>query len=189
MFVENYLPPIPKGQGILAQAEVAGTSYRAENVWRFAYGENQSLVLEAEPACPHDENAIRVLGRFTHKGKTHTVHIGYIPREIAKEIIEGDYLESISPRLRRIWIGDQPSYCAVRFDLLADKDTVKRWKETGIKGNPFEFAKKKPPAKKIPWVGCLIGLAIVSFLLVACAGCCVVVPLIAPKVEKVKPDK
>lgn len=65
---------------------VAGVSYRQEAVSAFAQGRNRSLDLRREPSEKFPE-AIAVHGSFVDlKGKERTEQLGYVPKDIAKEI-------------------------------------------------------------------------------------------------------
>lgn len=81
--------------------DVEGIGYRREAAQRFARAAMKceaanryyGVVATREPNNPHDTNAIMVIGNWVQRGwfggeKTRTVHVGYVPADLAKDIVE-----------------------------------------------------------------------------------------------------
>ena len=119
----RFLPDIPEGMRIfLADEEVAGVQHRLSNARAFARGRNQELRFEREPGNPHDPNAIKIIGIYKGWFFAHSVHIGYVPAEVANVIAERGMFSLIRPRLKNIWWGGYiRDYIVVRFDILEPK--------------------------------------------------------------------
>ena len=80
--------------------EVAGVSFRIDAAVLFASGNDQFLSLEPEPNNPQDRNAIKVIGHCESSGKPKATHVGYVPKDIAKAIVNGDISGAFLARLR-----------------------------------------------------------------------------------------
>jgi len=120
----RFLPPIPKGMRRLsADVEVAGVWYRLSSAKSFASGQDQELRFELEPNNERDDNAIKVIGVYTWCFVKWSVHIGYVPSALAKEIAEKGFAEVIEPRLRNIWWGGYvQDKIIIRFDILGPQE-------------------------------------------------------------------
>jgi hypothetical protein len=107
---------------LVADEEVAGVSHRLSDARTFVKGRSQELRLEEEPGNSHDPNAIKVIGVYKRWFTTHSVHLGYVPAEIAKMIAARALSNRILPRLKNIWWGGYVrDYIVVRFDILEPK--------------------------------------------------------------------
>ncbi|MBE0615159.1 MAG: HIRAN domain-containing protein [Burkholderiales bacterium] len=114
----NFLPPIPKGFQIFnARLSVAGIQHRRDDARRFADDSDQTLALEREPENTHDANAIKVMGvtRGTRR------FIGYVPKEVAEQIVGSALADVVQPRLERIWRTDN-GFVDVIFQIVGPKD-------------------------------------------------------------------
>lgn len=114
----NFLPPIPKGFQIFnARLSVAGIEHRRDDALRFADDSDQTLALEREPDNTHDANAIKVIGvtRGTRR------FIGYVPKEVAEQIVGSGVADVVQPRLERIWRTDN-GFVDVIFQIVGPKD-------------------------------------------------------------------
>jgi len=65
---------------------VAGISYRFDAATEFVFGSNHRIELEREPTNPVDQNAIKVIGVWQHRGMSRREHLGYVPKDTAAEI-------------------------------------------------------------------------------------------------------
>ena len=137
---KSFLPPIPGGFQIYAGFALVGVSFRKDDSLRFANSQNQSLELEREPDNSHDKNAIKVIG-VSKRGRA---FIGYVPKDVAAQVVRSGMYETLRPRLGRIYEGrnsnpDFPGpYLEINIQIL------------GQKGNKaqFEDAAKKPRIRK-----------------------------------------
>ena len=107
--------------------EVAGIHHRLDHALSFACGRNHRLGLRREPGNKHDPNAIMVFGiceGFLFWFITRRYHIGYVPRDIAAKIVRGELFNSITPRLRHIYVAKKNAYITVRLDILGLKKSA-----------------------------------------------------------------
>ena len=112
--------------------EVWGLSHRKTNVAAFchavfdaertkrAYG----IYLRPEPANQHDPNAIAVIGRcmvkpFFRSPRSEEWHIGYIQRDLARELHEDLLGRGVPIESELYCIFEQDDYVEVKFIILA----------------------------------------------------------------------
>jgi len=119
---QSYPTPIPKDYQIFSGSEVAGVTFRKDDALRFARGSNQELRLEREPNNTHDKNAIKVIGRSSGRD----YFIGYVPKEIAAQIIETELFNRVKPRLMRIYEGTE-NYLEIHFQIIGPKVDKKQF--------------------------------------------------------------
>jgi hypothetical protein len=111
----------------LQQVKVAGVHYRADAVRRFAREIDAAVSrgnedfhfeirLEREPDNPHDHNAIRVIG--VTESRPEGVHLGYLPREIAKQLVGVDPIGAAATRYY-----ESGNYTELIISLLERKPT------------------------------------------------------------------
>jgi hypothetical protein len=112
--------------------EVAGVQYRIENAMKFASGSDRHLEFELEPGNQHDPNAIKVIGCFANRwGKECRLHIGYVPRHMAKRLKVRRLNQHAAPVLRNIWWGGyRRDVIYIRFDIIGP--TKKGVEEYGL---------------------------------------------------------
>jgi HIRAN domain len=130
---KTFLPPIPKGFQIYqSRLNPAGIKFHKEAAFDFAMraiGADAQLSLVRETDNPHDKNAIAVHGVINGQEWT----LGYLPKELAREIVNSGIFEEVKPRLDRVWVqspsSGSKSYVEVNFQLLAPKATVKGQRE------------------------------------------------------------
>lgn len=114
----SFLPPIPKGFQIFdARLSVAGIQYRREDATRFADDSGQTLALERETGNAHDTNAIKLIGISSNVRR----FIGYVPREVAAQIVGSGLADAVQPRLERIWCNNS-GFVDVTFQIIGPKD-------------------------------------------------------------------
>ncbi|WP_334042674.1 HIRAN domain-containing protein [Burkholderia ambifaria] len=117
---QRFLPPIPKdfqiyvGHGV--GISVVGIQYRRRNALRFAVDCEQTLLFEREPYNPHDPNAIKVIGVC---GSSRDF-IGYVPRDLASQLVESELVEVVQPRLISIWCSGG-GYVDIAFQIVGPK--------------------------------------------------------------------
>ena len=90
---------IPENYKKYLTSEVAGLFFRKKEAQGFANGANQSLEFEREFNNSHDKYAIKIIG-ITASSR---YFIGYIPKDISKQIVETDMLNNIQPLLIKIY--------------------------------------------------------------------------------------
>ena len=100
------------------QLEPAGSYFRNPGVARFVRAREPSLKLEREPQNPDDPNAIKVIGRGRGFLFAKRYLLGYLPRGVAKRVVEGGFWGRVEARLRVVEAGE---YLCVEFDLLGPK--------------------------------------------------------------------
>lgn len=113
----NFLPPIAKGFQIFeGRLSVSGVEHRRDDAIHFADDSDQTLALEPEPDNTYDANAIKVIGvsRGTRR------FIGYVPKEVAEQIVGSGLLDAVQPRLERIWRTDK-GFVDVAFQIVGPK--------------------------------------------------------------------
>ena len=113
-----HLPDIPEGLQIFEERlEVAGVHYRHDDASAFASGRDLSVEFEREPNNQHDKNAIRIIGCRKGFFGTKRHFIGYVPSEVAADIVEGGYYTKVMPRLLKTYVGDS-GYVEILFQVL-----------------------------------------------------------------------
>ncbi len=85
----------------------------------FCGGKEQELVIEPEPANPHDPNALRILGVWG-RGR-HQKHIGYVDRETANRIAVTRVSHLVRPRLLKTYLGTD-KYVEIVYQITGPKD-------------------------------------------------------------------
>jgi hypothetical protein len=89
---------------------VTGMSIRKEEAIAFANEKNCWIKLEREKEDKYDSNAIKVIRCSKGSFKVKRRFIGYVPKETAKLIVEGNYLGIVLPRLsEKNFLEDQSS--------------------------------------------------------------------------------
>lgn len=125
---------IPEGFQIFEdRLEVAGVSFRRADSASFANSRNGWLELEREHSNKHDKNAIKVIGCSRTPFGAKRRFIGYVPKDVAKRIVEGGFWGRIQPRLLKTYVGEG-EYVEILFQIL------------GPKGQKFQF---KPPKTQV----------------------------------------
>jgi len=157
---KKFNEPIPKDyQNLYAEIELAGLFKNLDNGSEFLKGTNQSLILQTEPSNQYDRNAIAIYGNFTKKNlllfsSEKSCKLGYLPKEIAKDIKTNNLIGTIKIRLRYIGIGDKGG--KITLGLLIPKTLMKKLKQqqkaeaellpiNKEQKNMLEFYKQKVP--------------------------------------------
>lgn len=113
-----HLREIPDGLQIFEERlGVAGIQYRRDDARAFADGQTLFLEFERDAANQHDKNAIKVIGCRKGFFSTKRYFVGYVPSEVAANIVEGGYYEKIVPRLLRTYVGDA-GFVEILFQVL-----------------------------------------------------------------------
>lgn len=124
--------------GVWVQAthltEVVGIQYRKKAGLEFCdavkasekKGAPYGLMLERQPNNPHDANAIAVIGVATvfpwiGKPKQKEWHIGFVPKEIAADVVPHLIDQSIPVGVEMHSIYKRGDYCEIKFFVLAPK--------------------------------------------------------------------
>lgn len=117
--------PIPPGYQIYCKdPSLAGSNYRRVDKLRFAESSGQTLRLEREPDNPKDPNAIQVIGDCIDDDYV----IGYLPKQIAKQITNAGLFDVIKPRLCRIYIGERgDGYVEIQYQIVGPKSSKQQF--------------------------------------------------------------
>ena len=124
---KNISEPIPDGYQIyVSRLEIAGIHYRKDEALKFAVGNYQTIAFERDQNNKHDPNAIKIIG--TSKGLIFTSSkiLGYVPKEVSKQIVGSDLFSAIKPRLKRIYVSDK-GFIDIQWQLIGPKETKKQY--------------------------------------------------------------
>lgn len=133
---QYHLPEILEGLQIFEERlEVAGVQYRRDDAHAFANGQNLSLEFEREPNNTHDQNAIKLIGcRHGYFGvKRH--FIGYVPSNVAADIVERGYYEKVAPRLLKTYVGEN-GFVEILFQVLGPRGERLKYKRVDPESLP-----------------------------------------------------
>jgi hypothetical protein len=112
---------IPEGFQIFeARLEVAGIPFRKDDAVAFAASKNSWLELERETDNKYDKNAIKVIGCSKGFFGTKRRFIGYVPKDVSKNVIERGFWGKVQPRLLKTYIGDS-GFVEILFQILGPK--------------------------------------------------------------------
>lgn len=105
----------------------AGISFREADAADFASsGGNGWLELEREPGNLHDEHAIKVIGCTKGFFGTKRRFVGYVPKEIAKDIVTRGFFSEVRPRLTHARI-TRDGFAVIEFQILGPKARKKEY--------------------------------------------------------------
>lgn len=130
---------IPDGYEIFEERlEVSGIQYRKNDALAFATKTDGIwLEFEREENNKYDRNAIKIIGCSKELFVAKKSFVGYVPKEIAKLIIEGGFWEQVKPRLLKIYVGKQ-DFVEILFQLLGPKGKKYDFKQTkDVKGGHY----------------------------------------------------
>ncbi len=114
----TFLPPIQVGYEIYYEnLEIVGIQDRQATVWQFIQGSNQQLDWEQEPSNPQDPHAIKIIGISEQIFSTKHEILGYVPGDVAKQIVSSGLWPFLQLRLDCIYVANQ-GYIAIRFQIL-----------------------------------------------------------------------
>jgi len=116
--VISFLPPIQVGYEIYYEyLEIERIQDRQTAVWQFIQGSNQLLDWEQEPSNPKDPHAIKIFGISEQMFSTKHEMLGYVPGDVAKEIVSSGLWPFLQLRLDCIYVANQ-GFVAIRFQIL-----------------------------------------------------------------------
>jgi hypothetical protein len=116
--VISFLPPIQVGYEIYYEnLEIVGIQDRQAIVWQFIQGSNQLLDWEQEPSNLQDPHAIKIIGISEQIFSTKHEILGYVPSDVAKQIVSSGLWPFLQLRLDCIYVANQ-GYIAIRFQIL-----------------------------------------------------------------------
>lgn len=114
----SFLPPIPVGYEIYYEnIAIQGIQERQTIVWQFIQGSNHLLDWEQEPSNPQDPHAIKIFGVSEQIFSTKRDMLGYVPGDVAKEIVTGGLWPFLQLRLDHISVANQ-GFIAIQFQIL-----------------------------------------------------------------------
>jgi hypothetical protein len=124
--VISFLPPIQVGYEIYYEnLEIEAIEDRQTTVWQFIQGSNQLLDWEQEPSNPKDPHAIKIIGISEQIFSTKHEILGYVPADVAKQIVSSGLWSFLQLRLDCIHIAKE-GFIAIRFQILGPIRTKKR---------------------------------------------------------------
>ena len=114
----SFLPPIQVGYEIYYEnLEIQGIQDRQTIVWQFIQGSNHLLDWEQEPSNPQDPHAIKIFGVSEQIFSTKRDMLGYVPCDVAKQIVTSGLWPFLQLRLDYISVANQ-GFIAIRFQIL-----------------------------------------------------------------------
>ncbi|HSF09231.1 MAG TPA: hypothetical protein VLA60_07450 [Nitrospirales bacterium] len=114
----SFLPPIQVGYEIYYEnLEIQGIQDRQANVWQFIQGSKHLLDWEQEPSNPQDPHAIKIFGVSEQIFSTKRDMLGYVPGDVAKQIVTGGLWPFLQLRLDSISVANQ-GFVVIRFQIL-----------------------------------------------------------------------
>jgi hypothetical protein len=91
---------IPDGFQIFeGRIEIVGVAFRKSEAASFAKSKNSWLELERDERNEYDRNALKIIGCSKGFFGTKRRFIGHVPRDVAKKIVEGDFVAKIPAAL------------------------------------------------------------------------------------------
>ena len=114
----SFLPPIQVGYEIYYEnLEIQGIQDRQTIVWQFIQGSNHLLDWEQEPSNPQNPHAIKIFGVSEQIFSTKRDMLGYVPGDVAKQIVTSGLWPFLQLRLDYISVANQ-GFIAIRFQIL-----------------------------------------------------------------------
>ncbi len=106
---------------------VSGVGPRKREAIAFANAKLRWLELECEPDNETDFNACRVMGCFRARFRMKRYHIGYVPREAARRIVEGGFEDAVQLRLLKSYVGSG-DFVEIEFHILGPQDRIEEYR-------------------------------------------------------------
>jgi hypothetical protein len=106
--------------------EVWGVEHRFNTAKNFAQRSKRKLYLERDTRNKHDPNAIRVMGKYSHWLFRRKKCIGYVPTDVAKQLVKTELVDKVEARLSMIWLENR-SYIGIRFDIVGPENDYKKY--------------------------------------------------------------
>ena len=126
---------IPDGLQIFEdRLEVARIAHRKKEAANFAKAKKIWLELESEQENKYDKNAIKIIGCSKGFFGIKRRFIGYVPKDIAKSIVENGLWNQVKPRLLKTYIGES-GYVEILFQILGPKGKKYEFKQPKAEGN------------------------------------------------------
>jgi hypothetical protein len=152
--VISFLPPIQVGYEIYYEnLEIEGIQNRQTTVWQFIQGSNHLLDWAQEPSNPQNPHAIKLFGISDQIFSTKQELLGYVPENVAKQIVSSGLWPFLQLRLDCIYVAKQ-GFLAIRFQILGpirkkteaekpDKSIIEREKKYSRISAPGPHTDKK----------------------------------------------
>jgi len=122
-----FLPDIPEGMQIFeSDVSPAGAFFKNPDVAVFAKAKCPSLGLQRDPSNKYDPNAIKIIGYAKGFFGRRKYELGFLPKEIARRIVQGGFWGQVQTRLRALRYGE---YKEVRFEILGPKGRLKGYRK------------------------------------------------------------
>jgi len=145
----SFLPPIQVGYEIYYEnLEIKGIQDQQTAVWQFIQGSNHLLDWEQEPSNPQDPHAIKIFGVSEHIFSTKRDMLGYVPGDVAKQIVSSGLWPFLQLRLDYISVATQ-GFIVIRFQILGPirkkNGDEKSLESPRIKGERKDTRTTRPP--------------------------------------------
>jgi hypothetical protein len=122
-----FKPKMPKGYRIFyGNFNVALAKEYVSQIEELVGAKDVKFELEPHPKNKYDPNAILVTAAKKGLLWTSNLILGYLPKEIAKEVTEKELAKSLIPRPKEIWTGDRGGFSFV-IDLVGPKPLYKEF--------------------------------------------------------------
>lgn len=116
--------PIPAGFRIYAdRIGVAGIANHRADAQSFISAGEKWVELQRDPNNAYDQNAIKVIGCKKGFFGTKRLMLGYVPRDIAKVMVDSGVVDQIRARLLKTYQSDG-GFVEVLFQILGPKDSL-----------------------------------------------------------------
>jgi hypothetical protein len=116
--------PIPDGYRIYAdRIEVAGIANYRTDAESFISAGEKWVELQRDPQNAFDRNAIKVIGCKKGFFGTKRLMLGYVPRDVARVMVESGVAEIIQARLLKTYLG-KGGFLEVLFQIVGPKDSL-----------------------------------------------------------------
>lgn len=137
---------IPEGHRLYDERlDVMGVVSCRANAIAFCKAKGQWLEFEPEPSNRHDPNAIKLNGCWRGFFGTKRKHVGYVPREVARQIKKAGLIAEAKPRLLKTYVGSD-DFVEIEFQITGP---VKRYRDyQPLTDSPYDQVQKLKEAGK-----------------------------------------
>ena len=116
--------PIPEGYQIYEERlEVSGVVHRKKEAQAFVRSSKKWLEFERDLGNPYDENAIKIIGCVKRLFGTKRRHVGFVPPDVVKRMVDANVDGAIRPRLLKSYLGDS-GFVEILFQIIGPKGKI-----------------------------------------------------------------
>jgi len=130
---KEFSPQVPYGYKVFIRVfeddgdegiQITGLHVPENKDWalKFADGKNQHITLNREPYNKYDKNAVAVIANWKGLILSYSKPIGYIPREIAKEMAKHPPFSNFKACINSIYVSADRNYVSIRINLFCRED-------------------------------------------------------------------